>query len=163
MITKQRYIIESLPVIPADATFIINKRYAKIENDILFLWNKVSEGWDSTNKTLSEVNDYQVSEYHEYTLGQIMYRELHFAKADYSGFNYRYSYSETQYHVFKDWDDEYKISLFKPIAKGFKGKDRKTRYGGGAIVVIRSELYPQLDELVGDNIVECIPSQYGLD
>lgn len=153
-----------MPIIPSDATFIIGKRYAKIENDILFLWSKTDDIWDSTNKTLSEFNDYQIPESNEYTLGQIMYVELRYFKAEYSGFiYYGFQTPDTTYHVFKDWDGKYKISLFKPIAKGFKGKEGRTRYSGGATVTIRPSLYPQLDELVGDNIVECIPVSSGLN
>lgn len=76
MLTKQRYEIKPLPIIPEDASFMIRDRYAKVENDILFLWDKMEIEWASCEKSLSEYNDYEVLESHEYNPSQIMYAEL---------------------------------------------------------------------------------------
>lgn len=158
---KHRYKIEPLPVIPNGSQFIINGRYAKVENDILHLWYKVNNVWNSTNQTLAEYNDYWVPESHEYGLSQIMYMELSCFSAYRHGFKYG-GCDNVKYCIFKDWDDEYKISLYQAKPKGFKGVEKNPRYSGGASVTIRKNLYPQLDELVGDQILMVKPNGNGI-
>lgn len=154
MKTKSRYDVYE---IPSGATHVISRRYAKILDNILYIWQSDVVGWVSTGKTLVEYNDYQVFEYHEYPLDLIMFVELKERRMrSRSGFDL--NNSDQEYWIFRDWDNEYKISLYKPKIKGFKGVDKRDRYSGGETIIIRKELYPQLDDMVGNNILGLLPN-----
>ena len=155
---KQRFEISPLP---DDATFLIDGDLGKIENDLLYIWNRRTLVWICKGKSLAEFNNFWSLEYHEYSLGQIVYAELIHSNGYKHGFKTFGYYGSVEYCVFRDWDDNYKISLFKAVKKGFKGERGKYRYSGGPCVVIRSELYPQLEELVGDNRIMVPPIDTG--
>lgn len=158
---KHRYNIIDVAVLPTDATFIIQDCYAKEEDGLLYIWNMRCLRWVCKHQSLAEFNDYWVMESHEYTLGQIVYVELKSSRAYRGGFKTYGDFEDVEYCVYRDWDDNYKISLFKAIPKGFKGPEKKTRYSGGECVTIRKELYPQLDTLVGDQILMVQPVSKG--
>ena len=152
MILKQRYEIKDLPVIAKGSQFILGDRYAKIENGTLWLCHyksiKLEEFWMDTEKTLEEYNNYYIKEVKEYNIKEIL---AHGIKTIYTG-----SFSginHDTYYIFKDWDETYKVSYIKPIIKGTKGMNNRIRYGAGETMSLCGFTYPQLEELVGDNVV----------
>lgn len=138
-----------LPIIPDGAQFLLGTMYSKIVGDILYRW--IDGEWQSTNESYEVFNHYYELELSEYNLGNIVWNVIRN--------NYKSSFkldTEKSYHVFRDWDLMYKISIYEPIEKGHKCG--RVRYSGGECIVIGNE-YPQLDELVGDDIVLVKPSR----
>lgn len=156
MITKQKHKINPLPFVPEDAEYMLDHIFAKEVDGILHVWRCLNSqpqngSWVNTNKTLTEYNDYLDYEEHEFPLSKILYES--FRQAYRSTFVNTHSYSPNKYYVFKNWDEEFYVSYYKPKAKGFKGAEKRTRYGAGEVLKLDKEKYPQLEKLVGDEIV----------
>lgn len=155
MITKQKHKILTLPYIPLGSQFMLDSTYAKEVDGILHLWDcffKQPENgkWVSKNKTLTEYNNYLVKETHEYTtLQQVLYDAF---SNNWRG-AFTNAFSGRKFYIFKNWDEEYYVSFYTPKAKGFKGDKKRIRYGAGECLKLDKSKYPQLDKLVGENIL----------
>lgn len=151
MLTKTRF---TLFQIPSDAEFMLGDYFGKIVDGILFTQTKYGKEWSNTNKSLEEFNLYYEKEPHELaTFKEII--KHHGSHTRSYGLHNRVDFGDM--YVYRQWDGEIYISYYKPKQKGFKGSEKRMKYGAGESVLLDKEKYTHLNELMcGEDVIKLI-------
>ena len=146
MFIRQRYDVNPLPSIPTKAKFCLGKQFAYEEDGVLYLYNVKKEQWISTEKSLSKYNDYIEWESHELkSLYEIIKHDSKISEM--KGWYTKIEYGDI--YIYQDWDNKIYYTYNKPVAKGFKGEQKRIKYRAGECKEIMAYKYPQALELMG--------------
>lgn len=158
MIKHYRYSVNPLPVIPEKATFMINNKFAYEEDNILFLWNSHQSTWASTNVSLEDYNAVYTKESHELTTWKEILLDR-FSNMSIYQWAWKHKVNDGELFLYRQWNGTIEASYNKPVIKGTKGTQQKTRYCAGETIVVYNPEnpeefnYPQLLDMFGDNDV----------